>query len=79
MTAYGRQVQMSQESLEQFRELVLRDLALQEKLRDIADQAVFLTVVVQLGAQRGYDFTAQEVEAALRASQRAWIERWLDV
>jgi predicted ribosomally synthesized peptide with nif11-like leader len=70
---------MSHENLDNFRELVLQDLSLQEKLRDIADRTVFLSIVVQLGAQSGYSFTAQEVEAALRASQRAWIERWLDV
>lgn len=69
---------MSHESLEQFRQLVLRDRALQEQLREISDQEAFLALVVRLGAAHGYHFTVEEVAEALRASRRAWIERWIE-
>ena len=68
---------MSQESFEQFRKLVLQDVSLQEKLRASSDFQVFTPLVVQLGQERGFDFAAEEVEAARQAAQRAWIERWL--
>lgn len=68
---------MSQESFEEFRRAVLPDLALQEKLRAVSDFQSFTLVAVQLGKERGIVFTAEDVEAARQASQRAWIERWL--
>lgn len=69
---------MSEESLEQFRQLVLQDLALQEKLGETDDRETFLALVVRSGEERGYSFTAEDVEAALRASRRAWLERWIE-
>jgi hypothetical protein len=36
-----------------------------------------MDLVVRVGAERGYRFTSQDVEAALHASRRAWIERWI--
>src|SRR5437773_65365 len=67
---------MPQESLDQFRQLVLQDLALQEQLRETPNLDAFLALIVRLGAERGYDFGVEEVKEALRASQRTWIERW---
>ena len=66
---------MSEESLERFRQLVLQDPALQARLRESDDREVFLGLVVQLAETRGYSFTAEEVETALRISRRAWLER----
>jgi response regulator of citrate/malate metabolism len=68
---------VSQDNLEQFREAVLEDAALQETLRDVRDRKTFVALVMSLGVERGYDFTAEEVEEALRASRRAWLERWI--
>jgi predicted ribosomally synthesized peptide with nif11-like leader len=68
---------MSKESFEQFRQLVLQDTALQERLRETFDRETFITLVVRLGEERGYGFTARDVEAALRASQQAWLLRWI--
>ena len=68
---------MSQESFEQFCRLVLQDVSLQEKLRAASDFQSFTPLAVQLGGERGFDFTAADVEAARNASQRAWLERWL--
>jgi hypothetical protein len=70
---------MSHETLEQFRQLVLDDMALQERLRAVPVRAEFITLTLQLGAERGYDFTVDDIEDVLRANQRAWLERWLEV
>ena len=68
---------MSQESFDRFRELVLENPALQETLRGAPDQETFLTLVLQLGREQGYQFSAETVLAALAANRRAWLERWL--
>jgi hypothetical protein len=67
----------SPEALARFRQLVHEDGALAEELRDIADRQLFVERVVQLGAQRSCRFSAEDVEEELRASRRAWLERWI--
>jgi hypothetical protein len=62
-------------SFEQFRELVLRDAKLQERLRETVHEDVFIERVVQLGAERGCHFSANAVREAMRANRRAWLER----
>ena len=69
---------MSRESLDEFHQLVLQDLALQEQLRETPDLGAFLELIVRLGAERGYDFGIEDVKDALQASQRAWIERGIE-
>jgi predicted ribosomally synthesized peptide with nif11-like leader len=68
---------MSQENFEQFRQLVLQDTALQQQLRGTYDREQMVALLQQLGAERGYSFTNEDVLDALRAKQREWIERWL--
>ncbi|MBK9711280.1 MAG: Nif11-like leader peptide family natural product precursor [Kouleothrix sp.] len=68
---------MSQEDFEQFRRVVLQDRSLQEKLRSTADMPSFVALVVRLGEERDHRFTAEDVQAAMAASRRAWIERWV--
>jgi len=69
---------MSAESLERFRRLVLEDVSLQEALRETPDVGTFVSLTVRLGEERGCSFNADDLEAALRASRRAWVERWLN-
>ena len=64
--------------LERFRLEVLANPDLQGTLRATNDQERFVQLLVSLGNARGYQFTALEVEEALRASWRSWIERWID-
>jgi hypothetical protein len=68
---------MSQESFEQFRNVVLEDLSLQERLRVFTERDEFIARVVESGAERGFQFTAEEVMEAMNASRRGWIERWI--
>ena len=68
---------MSATDFDHFREHVLKDPALQADLIAASDFAAFLPLILKAGQEQGFDFTAAEVEAAWRAAQRAWIERWL--
>jgi hypothetical protein len=64
--------------LERFRQTVLSDLKLQQRLRETADRESFIRLLVGVGHQLGYRFTAADVDNALRSAQQAWIERWID-
>ncbi len=64
-------------SFEAFRQQVLQDTTLQARLRDIADRRLFITMVVALGLECGYQFTAEDVTQAMHANRRAWQERWI--
>ncbi len=68
---------MAEENLEQFRQLVLRDSAVQQQLRATPDRTAFIELMVSLGRESGYGFTAQEVDEALHASRREWLEHLL--
>jgi hypothetical protein len=65
----------SPEDLARFRELVLADADLTEQLCDIVDRQLFVERVVRLGQERGCRFADEDVEEALRAGRRAWLER----
>lgn len=64
--------------LERFQQEVLNDLNLQQQLRETTDKESFLELVMALGRERGYRITALEVDDAMRAAVRTWIERWTD-
>jgi hypothetical protein len=67
---------IAQTDLERFCELVLREPGLQTRLRATADKPAFIAQMLQLGAERGYKFTAHEIDAALAEARRAWTRRW---
>jgi hypothetical protein len=60
---------------DQFREMVLQDLSLQTALASTTDRAAFNALVERLGQERSFEFNASDVEDALRAARRSWIER----
>ena len=68
---------MSTESFEQFRQIVLQDVALQERLRATTDPRSFVDLLVRVGDERHCHFTPEDVQAAMRASRKRWIERWI--
>lgn len=53
------------QSLEQFREQVLQNPDLAEQLKAVSSPDEFADLAVQLGQQMGYNFTAEEVKAAV--------------
>ena len=65
------------QNLDRFGELVLADRELHDQLRATATEAEFVTLAVRLGAERGCDFTAPVVQAAVNEKRRLWLERWL--
>jgi hypothetical protein len=65
------------EELNLFRHVVLCDQDLQEQLRETPDKESFLDLMITLGHARGYQFSIADVEAALLAAHRTWLERWI--
>ena len=67
----------SPEALRRFRAVVEQDDALQEDLRDIMDRELFVSRLVKQGASRGCHFAEADVEEALQAERRVWLDRRL--
>lgn len=67
----------SPEALQEFCSLVFADIALQERLRQVADKELFIDLVVRLGEESGCSFNADDVKDALREKRQAWIGRWV--
>ncbi len=63
------------ENFERFRLLVLNDLPLQENLRDLDEKGEFIVRVVELGAENGFVFAAEDVEEAIKENYRVWVEK----
>jgi len=64
--------------LDQFRTVVLDDPGLQQELRDCADRAAFVARVIERAKKRGIMIDPAEVETALNAAARSWLERWIE-
>jgi hypothetical protein len=64
-------------ALEGFCNAILEDVSLQERLRQVIDKQLFIDVVVRAGEENGFSFNAQDVNEALRAKRRLWLERWV--
>lgn len=62
---------------EPFRLRVLSEPAMQEKLVSLTERRTFLNYLVELGSEHGFDFMEADVEAALQAARRMWMERWI--
>lgn len=56
---------MSQENLETFKQVLVKSTLLQEKLKPALDKESFVQLLVELGAERGYTFTAEEVDLSV--------------
>lgn len=68
---------MGGDGLARLRELVLGDPALQDRLLAVPDRPAFVAAVVELAAERGLHVDGPQVEAALVAARRSWLERWV--
>lgn len=58
-----------------FRQLVIADAALFDQLTAANAPDEFAALAVQLGGERGFSFTVDDVRGELQAARRAWIER----
>jgi len=61
----------------QFRARVVSDPALMEKLCVPNSAEAFTALVVGVGAEHGFVFTVDDVQAGLLAARKAWMERWI--
>lgn len=68
---------MTDTGFNDFRAVVLADLDMQRKLRDVNDREEFVQVVVETARRAGFFVTAEDVDGALRSGRRTWIERWI--
>lgn len=68
---------MGVDGLDRLVATVLADPALQERLLAVPERPAFVAEVVAVAAERDLDVTAADVEAALAAARRAWLERWV--
>lgn len=68
---------MAADDLERFRTMVLADPVLQARLREGTDPAGFAPRLVHLARERGCAVAEAEVESALHAARRSWLERWV--
>jgi hypothetical protein len=66
---------MGAEQFEAFRSVVFDSRELQAQLSAEADVQRFVALVVRLGAAHGHRFTEHDVQKAMAANRRAWIER----
>ena len=53
---------MSRESLEQFQSAFMQNTILQEQVKATLDKQSFVSLLINLGEEAGYSFTAEEVE-----------------
>jgi len=77
LIANGTPSEGSESDYEPFRRLVLNDTALQGQLAGLTDRAAFITRTVDLGRQYGFQFEPSDVDGAIQAARRAWMERWI--
>ncbi|MGD1901797.1 MAG: Nif11-like leader peptide family RiPP precursor [Geitlerinemataceae cyanobacterium] len=64
---------MSQTNLQKFYQVFRADLSLQKQLDGITDEDVYAEKAVEIGRDRGFDFTTADVKAAL-AEPGAFLE-----
>lgn len=62
-------------AFDQFRRIVLSDPALFDQLRAASGHGEFIGLALQLGVGHGCHFAAGDIDAAMGAARRAWIER----
>ncbi len=73
-TPRSAKARASLSELDRFRALVLRDEAMQKRLLEIEDYAAFISLAFQLAVQAGCRTTRDEIELAMRETQRHWWE-----
>jgi EAL domain-containing protein (putative c-di-GMP-specific phosphodiesterase class I) len=68
---------MSEKHFAEFRCLVLADLDLQKRFQGITEREAIVKSIIELGAEKGLEITAEDVAEAMRQSRRRWHERWI--
>ena len=63
--------------LERFRELVLEDERLLERLRQTGNLESFVALSVELGQAHGCVFSPEEMRELVQTERREWLQRWI--
>ncbi|NJD07388.1 MAG: hypothetical protein FIA97_12950 [Methylococcaceae bacterium] len=63
--------------METFLERILGDPGLQVRLREITDRREFVAVCLAISAELGLALDETELQQAMQAGRRAWLERHL--
>ncbi len=71
----GHSVEGAESRFHAFLEVVQNDVVLQEHLQAVSAPTEFFARTVELGRARGFDFLPGDVESALNAGRRRWLER----
>jgi hypothetical protein len=56
-----------------FRDYVFADASLQARLRRVVEREEFIALVVEVGQERGFHFTAADVASAIVRGHTAWL------
>ncbi|MGF6397372.1 hypothetical protein ABH905_001038 [Pseudomonas frederiksbergensis] len=68
--------QIGHDALAQFQALVASDPQLCKSLQGLQDNEAFIVRTLELSAERGLAFTAEELRAAMRDGRRQWNQQW---
>lgn len=71
---------MAVATIERFQQALLQDVVLQEQLKQATDPESFARLAVQLGQERGFQFTVEDVKAVsvARPSEKRLSNRQLE-
>jgi hypothetical protein len=61
---------------DRFREFVMGDAALIERLTRCGSDAALFAEVLAIGREHGFGLDERELAAIARANRRLWLERW---
>ena len=61
----------------ELRRAVHSDQGLERRVQDAPDLETWVALVLEVAAERGLAVSRTEVEDAMNAARRAWLERWL--
>jgi hypothetical protein len=68
---------LSREQWARFRDLVIADPSLQADLQRHTELPPFIADIVRLAATHGLVVDETDVQDALNAARRSWLERWI--
>jgi hypothetical protein len=68
---------MSLAAFQQFEQEVFQDPALVEELSAASSLPELMAKVINVGRERGFEITEEDLGVVVNANRRAWLERWL--
>ena len=64
------------QAFERLRQCIARDAGLAQRLRTLTDTGEFIEATLRVGQERGLEFSAAEVRAAMRQGKSDWSAQW---